>query len=135
MNASENQGEGKTIDQSSFLEADRKLIAKFLAFNIVDLLDIVFESAGMDPSDQKIILPQLKHPIQYRNIPFLLLLDKSSLLEVSVSDALIDEIQQFVLAFELPVVVVGQMGHVAISAVDGLHHFSLYIFSREEAML
>lgn len=106
-----------------------------MTFNIVDLLNIVFQGAGVNPSDQKIILPQLKNPIQYRNIFFFLLLDKSSLLEVCVSDALIDEIQQFILAVKLPVIIVGQMGHIAIGTIDSLHDFSFYIFSREEAML
>lgn len=89
----------------------------------------------MDPSDQKIILPQLKDPIQYGNVFFFLLLEESSLLEVWVCDALIDKIQQLVLAFKLPVVIVGQMGHVPIGTIDSLHNFSLDIFSREEAML
>lgn len=107
MYPSKNQGKGKTIDEPSFLEADCKFIAEFLAFNIVHLLNIVFQGACVNPSDQKIILPQLKNPIQYRNILFFLFFDKSSLLKVCVCDALIDKIQQFVLAFKLPLIIVG----------------------------
>ena len=128
MYSSENQGKGETIDKPSFLKADCQLITEFLTFNIVDLLNVVFQGACMSPSDQKIILSQLKNSIQYRNIFFFLLFDKDSLLEICVCDAFIDKIQQFVLTFKLPIIIESQMSHIAISPIDSLHDFSFYIF-------
>jgi hypothetical protein len=55
--ASEDEGEGQSIDQASLLEANGQFIAILLPLNIIDLLEVILEGIGMYPPNQKIELP------------------------------------------------------------------------------
>ena len=135
VGSSEDEGEGQPVDEPAFLEADRQLVSVLLPLDVVGLLDIVLQRAGVDPPDYKIILCQFKYLIEHGEIGLVLLGEHHSLAERCVGECFGDEVEELALALELALAVVVEMGHVSVGPVDAVHDLALHVLGREEAVL
>lgn len=135
MTAPKHDGKAKPVDQPSFFEADRQLIAIFLALDIVNFIEIVLHNSEMGASDQKVELSQVEHPIQECKIALFLLFEHDSLPKSGIGNGLVGIVEQLAFALKLTLSVEVEMSQKAIGSIDGLYHFPLHKFCGEETML
>lgn len=127
VRSSEDEREAKPVYQTSFLEADCQFVSVLLTLDIIGLLDVVLQGAGVDPSDHKIVLCKFKYFIEHCKIGFLFLGEHHSLAESCIYERFGDEVEELALALELPFVIVEEMRHVSVSAIDAVHDLALHV--------
>lgn len=81
MCSSKDKREAKPVDESSFLEANRQFVSVLLSLDVVGLLEIVLQGAGVDPSNHEIVLCKFKYLIEHSKVGFFLFDDHHSLPE------------------------------------------------------
>ena len=64
MTSSEDETEAQTIHNAPFLETYNQPISMFLPFYMVLLVYFVFDCLVMSSSNEDLILPQVKYPVE-----------------------------------------------------------------------
>lgn len=125
--SSEDKREAKPVDEASLLEANGQFVSVLLSLDVVGLLEIVLQGAGVHPSNHEIVLCEFKYLIEHCKIGFFLFGEHHSLPESCICECFGDEVEEFALALELPFVVVEEVRHVSVSAIDAVDDLALHV--------